>query len=94
MVNAVTRLGPYGDKMRIQSIEWLTMYPIQHGAAVRVAMHCHATADCDGVAAAIGHARAELRELVHLLSAPAEQPPRRRSRLTAISAVSGALFPS
>jgi DNA-binding transcriptional MerR regulator len=48
----------------------------------------------DGVAAAIGHARAELRELVHLLSAPAEQPPRRRSRLTAISAVSGALFPS
>jgi lipopolysaccharide transport system ATP-binding protein len=59
VVNDVTRLGPYGDKMRIQSIEWLTMYPIQHGAAVRVAMHCHATADCDGVAAAIGFSNLE-----------------------------------
>jgi len=48
----------------------------------------------DGVAAAIGHARAELRELVQLLTAPAEQPARRRSRLTAISAASGMLFPS
>jgi DNA-binding transcriptional MerR regulator len=48
----------------------------------------------NGVAAAIGHARAELREIVQLLSAPAEQPPRRRSRLTPISAVSGTLFPS
>ncbi len=48
----------------------------------------------DGVAAVIGHARAELRELVQLLAAPAEQPPRRRSRLTAISAASGMLFPS
>jgi DNA-binding transcriptional MerR regulator len=48
----------------------------------------------DGVAAAIGHARAELRELVQLLASPAEQPPRRRNRLTAISAASATLFPS
>jgi DNA-binding transcriptional MerR regulator len=48
----------------------------------------------DGVAAAVGHARAELRELVSLLAAPDPQPMRRRSRLTAISAASGMLFPS
>jgi DNA-binding transcriptional MerR regulator len=46
----------------------------------------------DGVAAAIGHARAELRELVHLLAVPAPQPVRRRNRLTAISAATGSLF--
>ena len=48
----------------------------------------------DGVAAAIGHARAELREIANLLAAPEPQPARRRSRLTAISAASGTLFPS
>jgi DNA-binding transcriptional MerR regulator len=48
----------------------------------------------DSVAAAIGHARAELRELVGLLATPAVQPPRRRSRLANIAASSGSLFPS
>ena len=48
----------------------------------------------DSVAAAIGHARAELREIASLLALPAQQPVRRRSRVTAISAVSGTLFPS
>ena len=49
----------------------------------------------DTVAAAVGHARAELREIASLLSAPAPPPPvRRRNRVTAISAVSGTLFPS
>ncbi len=48
----------------------------------------------DGVAAAIGHVRAELREMVQLLTSPAQEPARRRSRLTPISAVSGSLFTS
>ena len=48
----------------------------------------------DDVAAAIGHARAELREIVSLLGAPAEQPVRRRNRLAPIRAASGSLFPS
>ncbi len=48
----------------------------------------------DAVAAAIGHARAELREIVSMLGAPAAQPARRRSRLAPIRAASGSLFPS
>ena len=48
----------------------------------------------DSVAAAIGHARAELRELAGLLASPAVELPRRRSRLASISAASGTLFPS
>lgn len=49
----------------------------------------------DAVAAAIGHARAELREIANILGAPAvQQPPRRRSRLAPIRAASGSLFPS
>ena len=46
----------------------------------------------DGIAAVIGHARAELREIASLLAAQSPQPARRRSRLTAISAASGTLF--
>lgn len=48
----------------------------------------------DAVAAAIGHARAELREIAVLLAAPVAQAPRRRSRLATFAAVSGSLFPS
>jgi len=49
----------------------------------------------DKVAATIGHARAELREIAGMLGSPAQQqPPRRRSRLAPIRAVSGSLFPS
>lgn len=48
----------------------------------------------DAVAAAIGHARAELREIAGLLGSPAAQPARRRSRLASIAAASGSLFPS
>jgi len=48
----------------------------------------------DSVAAAIGHARAELRELVSLLSSPVIQPAHRRSRLATIREASGSLFPS
>ena len=48
----------------------------------------------DTVAATIGHARAELREIAGLLSAPQPQPPRRRPRATALQTASGNLFPS
>ena len=48
----------------------------------------------DAVAAAIGHARAELREIVGLLTAPQPKPPRRRSRVATLSAPADTLFPS
>jgi len=48
----------------------------------------------DAVAAAIGHARAELREIAGLLAVPAPQPPRRRTRLAPFSMQTGSLFPS
>jgi DNA-binding transcriptional MerR regulator len=48
----------------------------------------------DGVAAVIGHARAELREIANLLATPAPQPARRRNRLTAIASGTGTLFPT
>jgi DNA-binding transcriptional MerR regulator len=48
----------------------------------------------DAVTAAIGHARAQLREIASLLAAPVQPPARRRSRLASISASSGSLFPS
>jgi len=48
----------------------------------------------DAVAAAIGHARAELREIANLLGSAAVQPARRRSRLAPIRPTSGLLFPS
>jgi DNA-binding transcriptional MerR regulator len=47
----------------------------------------------DVVAGAIGHARAELREIARLLASPAPPPALRRSRLTPIRATSGSLFP-
>jgi DNA-binding transcriptional MerR regulator len=48
----------------------------------------------DSVAAAIGHARAELREIAGLLAAPAVPAQRKRSRLATFVAVTGSLFPS
>jgi DNA-binding transcriptional MerR regulator len=48
----------------------------------------------DAVAAAIGRARAELREISGMLGTPVQQPARRRSRLAPIRAASGSLFPS
>lgn len=48
----------------------------------------------DSVAAAIGQARAELREIVKLLSTPAAPAPRKRTRVAQFAAVSGSLFPS
>jgi DNA-binding transcriptional MerR regulator len=50
----------------------------------------------NSVAATIGHARAELREIAGLLAAPVPQAPRRRGRLATIPSPSpsGFLFPS
>jgi DNA-binding transcriptional MerR regulator len=48
----------------------------------------------DAVAAAIGRARSELREIAGLLRAPVQPPARRRSRLASIRDASGSLFPS
>ena len=47
----------------------------------------------DSTAAVITQARAELREIASLLASPAAQRPRRATRLTAIPAPSGSLFP-
>jgi DNA-binding transcriptional MerR regulator len=58
-----------------------------------VAAPALARSTADAVTAAIGRARAELREIAALLAAPvAARPTRRRARITAIS--SGELFPS
>ncbi len=45
----------------------------------------------DAVAATVGHARAELREIAALLAAPVGRP-QRRTRIAAIQPASGALF--
>ena len=48
----------------------------------------------DAVAATIGSARAELREIAGMLAAPQPQPPRRRPRMTHLQTTTGSLFPS
>ena len=48
----------------------------------------------DAVAAAIGRARAELREIAGLLASPDPHPQRRRSRFASVPATSEFLFPS
>ena len=47
----------------------------------------------ESVSAAIGQVRAELREIISLLSAHQPRPPRPRARLVALSPESGNLFP-
>lgn len=48
----------------------------------------------DAVAATIGSARAELREIAGLLSSPKPQPPKRRPRIGSLHGPSDSLFPS
>ena len=62
--------------------------------AGRVAAGTGESKQLDAVAAAIGHARAELREIASLLGSAVQQPARRRSRLAPIRACTGSLFPS
>ncbi len=47
----------------------------------------------DAVAAVIGHARAELREIVAMLAEPEPKPPRLRERIVRVRPQSGNLFP-
>jgi DNA-binding transcriptional MerR regulator len=51
------------------------------------------SARLDAVAATIGHARAELRELAAMLAAPAQRPARRRPRIATLSHAPNSLFP-
>jgi DNA-binding transcriptional MerR regulator len=48
----------------------------------------------DSIAAAIGHARAELREIAGLLAAPLSHSPRRRGRMASLPQPAELLFPS
>jgi DNA-binding transcriptional MerR regulator len=48
----------------------------------------------EAVAATVGHARSELREIAGLLASPVPRPPRRRPRLATVPAPSDSLFPS
>jgi DNA-binding transcriptional MerR regulator len=52
------------------------------------------TSRSDAVAATIGHARAELREIAALLGSSAPRPLRRRPRLATLANPSDSLFPS
>jgi DNA-binding transcriptional MerR regulator len=45
------------------------------------------------VTATVGHVRAELREIVSLLSSQQPRPPRQRARLLSVTPDSGSLFP-
>ncbi len=47
----------------------------------------------DRIAATIGHARSELREIAGLLAAPTPQPHRRQVRIAGLRRPSGSLFP-
>ena len=47
----------------------------------------------DKITSTIAQARAELREIASLLASPTPQPPRRRSRVTAMPSTSDTLFP-
>lgn len=47
----------------------------------------------DAVAAVIGHARAELRDIAAMLASPDPKPQRPRGRLIRVSSESGSLFP-
>jgi DNA-binding transcriptional MerR regulator len=48
----------------------------------------------DAVTASIGHARAELREILGLLTNSTPQAPRRRAKVTTFAVQTGSLFPS
>lgn len=48
----------------------------------------------DAVAATVGHARAELREILGLLAAPTPHVPRRRPKVATFAVQSGSLFPT
>ncbi|MGB8029485.1 MAG: MerR family transcriptional regulator [Terracidiphilus sp.] len=66
----------------------------KHDAQTALPLAAGESKRLDAVAAAIGRARAELREIASLLGSSVQQPARRRNRLAPIRAASGSLFPS
>jgi len=66
----------------------------KHDAQTALPLAAGESKRLDAVAAAIGRARAELREIAGLLGSQVQQPARRRNRLAPIRAASGSLFPS
>ena len=64
-----------------------------HGVREEAGANSGHTGKRPEVAAAVGQIRAELREIVSLLSAHQPRPPRPRARLVALSPESGNLFP-
>ncbi len=66
----------------------------KHDAQANLPLAAGESKRLDAVAAAIGHARAELREIANMLGATVQQPARRRNRLAPIRATSGSLFTS
>lgn len=59
------------------------------------AVSADASKRLDAAAATVGHARAELREILALLAAPAAAPPaRRRPKVATFAVQSGSLFPT
>jgi DNA-binding transcriptional MerR regulator len=66
----------------------------QQNQATRLSTVTDAGRRPDAVAATIGHARAELREIAAMLAAPAPRTVRRRPRLGSVSDSANLLFPS
>jgi DNA-binding transcriptional MerR regulator len=66
----------------------------KHDAQANLPLVAGESKRLDAVAAAIGHARAELREIANMLGSAVQQPVRRRNRLAPIRATSGSLFSS
>jgi DNA-binding transcriptional MerR regulator len=66
----------------------------QQNASTRLPTVADSSRRSDAVAATIGHARAELREIAALLASPAPRPMRRRPRLATVPGPAGLLFPS
>jgi DNA-binding transcriptional MerR regulator len=66
----------------------------KNNAQTALALNSDESKRLDAVAAAIGRARAELREIAGLLGSAVQPPAPRRSRMAPIRAASGSLFPS
>ena len=61
--------------------------------SVRAARPSTPAARKDAVAATVGHARGELREIVDQLAAPAAKTAKKRARVTTLPVSTGSLFP-
>ena len=84
------RSGPQDSKGSQDSRQ----VPQQTSSSRRPSASANSVQSKDAVAATIGHARAELREIAGLLAAPVPRPVRRRPRLASVLHPSDSLFPS